>query len=112
MGQPKHAERYGGKLAPSALCLTNEKPDLYEEFGIDKANVLRMIAPDAIAAGARAASKGFRQGKSTGDVSRLTATFVVDQTGTIRYAYYGKYAGDNVNIDDLLAAWQEVEPGG
>ena len=107
MGEPKHAERYGGRLAPSILCLTNEKPDLYDEFGIGRGNVLRMIAPDAIAAGARAASNGFRQGKSTGDTTRLTGTFVVDQDGIVRYAHYGKHAGDHADIEEVLAAWRE-----
>lgn len=89
------------------MCLTREEPDLYDEFGIGRGNALRMIAPDAIVAGAKAASKGFTQGKSTGDTTRLTATFVVDQAGIIRYAHYGKHAGDHVDIDMLLTAWQD-----
>lgn len=111
LGQPKHAARFGKKLAPSALCLTQEKPDVYDEFGIGRGNRLRMIAPDALAAGARAAARGFTQGTGTGDSTRLTATFVVDQSGTVRYAYYGKHAGDHVDLDDLLAAWQAQAPG-
>ncbi len=107
MGQPKHAVQFGGKLAPSILCLTREEPDLYDEFGIGRGNLLRMVSPDAIKAGARAASKGFSQGKATGDQTRLTGSFIVDQDGIIRYAYYGKNAGDHVDIDALLASWRE-----
>lgn len=88
------------------MCLTREEPDLYEEFGIGRGNPLRLIAPDALRAGARAASKGFTQGKATGDQTRLTATFIVDQDGVVRFAHYGKHAGDHVDIAELLAAWR------
>lgn len=106
LGEPKHAAHFGGRLAPSVLCLTNEKPDLYDAFGIAQGNRLRMIAPDALAAGARAASRGFTQGAATGDTSRLSATFIVDRAGIIRYAHYGKHAGDHAHIDDVLAVWR------
>jgi hypothetical protein len=107
LGQPKHAAQFGGKLAPSVLCLTNEEPDLYDAFGIGRGNPLRLIGPDALKAGARAASKGFSQGKSTGDTMRLTATFIVDREGIIRFVHYGKHAGDHVDIAVALDSWRE-----
>lgn len=107
MGEPKHAAHFGGKLAPSILCLTNEEPDLYDAFGIGRGNPLRLISPDALKAGARAASKGFTQGKATGDAMRLTATLVVDEDGIVRYAHYGKHAGDHADINEVLASWQK-----
>ena len=47
LGEPKHARHFGGKLAPSVECLTNEEPTLYEAFGIEKGNMLRMLASDS-----------------------------------------------------------------
>jgi peroxiredoxin len=110
LGQPKHARQFGDKLAPSILCLTNEEPDLYDAFGIGRGNPLRLISPDAIKAGARAASQGFTQGKATGDAMRLTATFIVDEQGIVRYAHYGKHAGDHADIDEVLASWRQESP--
>lgn len=66
-----------------------------------------MVAPDALRAGARAASQGFSQGQATGDQRRLTATFIVDETGTVRYAHYGRHAGDHPDIDEVLADWEQ-----
>ncbi len=106
LGEPKHARHFGGKLAPGAECLTNEEPVLHKAFGIERGNLLRLMAPDAIMAGARAASRGHTQGQATGDAQRLPGTFIVDAAGVIRFAYYGKYAGDQPDLPALLAQWQ------
>lgn len=108
LGQPKHARHFGDKLAPSVECVTNEEPVLHSTFGIERGNMLRLIAPDAIKAGARAASRGHTQGQSTGDAQRLPGTFIVDAAGIIRYAHYGKHAGDNPDLLSLLRWWREV----
>lgn len=111
LGQPKHARQFGDKLAPSVACVTNEEPDLHASYGIERANLLRLIAPDAIKAGARAASKGHTQGQATGDAQRLPGTFIVDANGIVRYAYYGKHAGDNPDLSSLLRWWIEASAG-
>jgi thioredoxin-dependent peroxiredoxin len=107
LGEPKHARRFGDKLAPSVTCLTNEKPDLYDTYGIGRGNLLRLVAPDALKAGARASSKGFTQGSSTGDTLRLGAVFIVDEQGIVQFAYYGKHAGDHPDIPSLIEWWRE-----
>ena len=108
LGEPKHARHFGGRLAPNVECLTNEKPTLYEAFGIERANVLRLMAPDAIMAGARAASRGHTQGESTGETTRLPGTFIVDAQGMVRYAHYGKHAGDQPDLEELLSWWRSA----
>ena len=108
LGQPKHARHFGDKLAPSVECVTNEEPVLHQTFGIERANMLRLIAPDAIKAGARAASRGHTQGQATGDAQRLPGTFIVDSDGIIRYAHYGKHAGDNPDLLSLVRWWREA----
>ena len=108
LGEPKHARHFGDKLAPGVDCLTNERPTLYEAFGIEQGNSLRMVAPDAIMAGARAASRGHTQGQTTGDAQRLPGTFIIDAAGIVRYAYYGKHAGDQPDLAELVAWWRET----
>lgn len=105
LGQPKHAQRFGDKLAPSVDCVTTEEPVLHTLYGIERGNALRMVAPDALMAGARAASRGHIQGAATGDQQRLPGTFIVDATGIVRYAYYGKHAGDHPDLPGLLRWW-------
>lgn len=102
LGKPEHAARFCGKLAPSLTCLTNEEPDLNHTYGLTQGGLLQLLSPSALRNGARAASKGFSQGQSTGDTRMLPGTFVVDTSGIIRYAYYSENAGDHPNITELL----------
>lgn len=102
LGQTKHAERYCGKLAPSLTCLSNEESDLNRAYGLTRGSLLQLMGPAGIANGVRAMSKGFRQGKSTGDELMLPGTFVVDKAGVVRYAYYSANAGDHPNITAVL----------
>lgn len=103
LGQPKHAQRYCGKLAPSLTCLSNERSKLNRTYGLTEGSLLAITtSPSAVRNGMRAYRAGFRQGKSTGNVKMLPGTFVVDSEGIIRFAHYGKNAGDHVDIDTLL----------
>jgi peroxiredoxin len=70
--------------------------------------MLRLLAPDAIAAGARAAREGHRQGQATGDQQRLPGTFIIDAQGIVRYAYYGKHAGDQPDLAELVRWWRQA----
>lgn len=108
LGQPRHARRYGDRLAPSVDCVTTEEPVLHATYGVERGNVLRMIAPDAMMAGARAAARGQKQGTTTGDAQRLPGTFIVDAGGIVRYTYYSKHAGDHPDLPALLQAWREA----
>lgn len=108
LGQPKHARHFGDKLAPSVACLTKEEPELHAIYGVERGNMLRMLAPDALMAGAQAAARGHTQGTATGDQQRLPGTFIVDEQGIIRYAHYGKFAGDNPDLTELLNGWREA----
>jgi hypothetical protein len=43
---------------------------------------------------------------ATGDQQRLPGTFIIDAQGTVRYAYYGKHAGDQPDLEELVRWWQ------
>lgn len=109
LGQPKHARQFGDRLAPSVDCVTREKPVLHAGYGIGRANLLRLLAPDAIKAGVGAAARGHTQGQTTGDAQRLPATFIIDGAGIVRYAHYGKFAGDNPDLATVIRWWREVD---
>ena len=108
LGQPKHARQFGDRLAPSVDCVTREEPELHAGYGIGRANMLRLLAPDAIKAGIDAAGRGHTQGQTTGDAQRLPATFIIDADGIVRYAYYGKFAGDNPDLAAVIRQWREA----
>lgn len=104
LGEPKHAERYCGKLAPHVTCFADSSNDGYYRWGLRQATNAEFAAHgfDILKASAKALLKGQMQGGATGDVAMLPGTFIIDRDGIIRYAYYSAYAGDDPSIDDLL----------
>lgn len=104
IGEPKHAQRYCGLLAPSVTCFSNPTLEAYKAFGLKQGNVLQLVGPSVLAAGARATAAGFQQGAATGNVAMLGGVFVIDQGGSVRFADYDEYAGDHPVFAHILNA--------
>lgn len=110
LGKPEHAERYCGKLAPSHLCFADTTNDSYYAWGLRQGSIVEGVANgiNLLRASVVAARNGHSQGKSTGDIQMMPGTFIVDTNGVIRYTYYSKYAGDDPEIAELVAAAQAL----
>jgi hypothetical protein len=104
IGEPKHAAYFGPRLAPNVTCLSLDTPRAHEAYGIGRIAVDSLLQPGLLAVAIRATAHGHVQGKATGDARVLSGTFLVDTTGTIRFAHYSRYPGDDPAIDDLLHA--------
>jgi peroxiredoxin len=104
LGEPKHAERYCGRLAPSLPCFADDKNDGYYAWGLRQGTAGEFLANslNVLKASARAMASGHVQGKATGDAHMLPGTFIIDQDGVVRYAYYSQYAGDDPSIESLV----------
>ncbi len=102
IGQPEHAQRYCGRLAPGVICLTDETTDSHATYGLRQVPLRSLTSLGMVKATARALSAGHRQGQATGDVKMLPGTFLVDRDGIIRYTYYSQHAGDDPDIHDLI----------
>jgi hypothetical protein len=103
IGQPKHAAHFGGKLAPSVLCLSNETNAVHFLFGLKRAGIEQMLNPKLYIASAKAAATGLTQGHATGDTAMLGGVFMIDAAGVIRYITINEYAGDYPPIPEILA---------
>jgi hypothetical protein len=104
LGEPKHAAAFGPRLAPSVVCLARPTPDGHFAYGIGRAGADSLLQPGIYGAALRATLNGRVQGKATGDARVLSGTFLIDTTGTIRYAHYARFPGDDPKIEDLRAA--------
>ncbi len=106
IGLPKHAAQFGGKLAPSIICLTNETNAVHYLYGLHRSGLGQMFNPKLYQASIKAARAGLTQGEATGDIAMLGGMFIVDQQGLIQYAYVGDFAGDYAPIPDVLEHWR------
>jgi peroxiredoxin len=109
IGEPKHAERYCGQLAPSVTCLTNKTLEAYHAFGLKQGNALQLAGPKVLMAAVRATREGIRQGETTGNAFMLGGVFVIDPAGLIRYADYDEYAGDHPDFTEMLQAAKALQ---
>jgi len=102
MGQPRHMQRYCGKLAPNITCLGKDDEDAYHAYGLKEGKILGELASfDVLKAGMRAFQQGHVGGKITGNPKMIPGTFIVDTKGEIIYTYYSKHAGDHPNLNTL-----------
>ncbi|MGQ0604684.1 MAG: AhpC/TSA family protein [Anaerolineales bacterium] len=108
IGEPKHAERYCGQLAPNVTCLCNKTLEAYRAFGLKEGNALQLAGLKVLLASARTAARGITQGRNTGNTFMLGGVFVIDACGVIRFADYDEYAGDPPNFSDILAAVKQL----
>lgn len=108
IGEPKHAERYCGRLAPGIACFTNKHTDMYDRYGLQQSSLGQFLNGGIFRATVRVLKAGHRQGKATGDVKMLPGTFVVDKSGVIQFAYYSKHAGDHPEIAEITAVAQKL----
>jgi peroxiredoxin len=104
LGEPKHADRYCGRLAPHLTCFADTVNDGYYAWGLRQGTREQLAehGVEVMKASFKALLNGRIQGAATGDAHMLPGTFIVDRDGIIRYAYYSQYAGDDPAIDVLL----------
>ena len=103
IGQPKHAAHFGGKLAPSVICLSNETNAVHFLYGLKRSGLEQMLNPGLYIASVKAAVAGVTQGEATGDVSMLGGIFIIDKEGRIRYTSVNDFAGDYPPIPEIVS---------
>lgn len=108
MGEPKHARRYCGKLAPSVDCLTDPGTEPYKAYGLRRAKGGEVMSFDVMRAGMRATAEGFTAGAPSGDVMMMPGNFIVDRDGIVRYVFKAKHIADHPRIKDVVAVGREL----
>jgi hypothetical protein len=104
IGEVKHARRYCPALAPSLECVVGEGSQTHRAYCLKRGSLLQLAGPLTVAAAVRATAQGHTQGAATGDGAMLPGAFIVDRDGIIRYAHYGRHAGDHPDLIEALEA--------
>ena len=102
IGEPKHARRYGGQLAPSVECLCHATSAVHRAYGLERFALTDLLNTRLMSNSLRAGAAGFVQGQATGDQQQLGGTFIVDTAGLIQYAYVSDLPGDHPNLERVL----------
>ncbi len=111
VGQPTQAAQVAGQIAPNSTVLTHPDGAAHTAFGVERGALMQLAGPAVMAAAVRAARSGQLQGETTGDIALLSALFVIDGDGRVRYAYYSRHAGDLPDLNQALQALDETDAG-
>ena len=103
-GKPNQAQALCDRFHVPFPCLADPKKDGYQAFDIKRGSAMQVMGPATWASGVRAFRKGYRVEAFGEDVYQLSATFIIDRDGIVRYARYAKHSGDHPKTADLIEA--------
>ncbi len=108
-GNPEQTQALCDRMKAPFPCLAAPKRQGYKEYGLKRGSVLEVMGPATWIRGLTAARKGHRVEKVVGDAFQMPGTFIIDSTGTIRYARYAKHSGDHPPVHEIVAALKAIE---
>lgn len=101
-GEPKHAQRYCGKIAPSVDCLIRNDTTVYKQYGLSRMGLKELTHPRNITSGIRLMQNGVQFGQVIGDPAMMPGTFLIDTHGVVQFAYYSQHMGDHLSFKTLI----------
>ena len=108
---PKHAAHFQRRYASEVEVFADESRGSYKAMGIPRGSATQLIGPKSVMKGlSRITTDGSLtiQGRVIGDAAQLGATFIVLPSGEVAWSHVSNDASDNPEVDDVLAALDEV----
>jgi thioredoxin-dependent peroxiredoxin len=101
--KPENMKKYLEGENPYAIMVPNPELNLYQLYNIEKSSVKLMKGMFHGAMGKmKLGKKLFREKiKQDGNNNRISADFLIDEEGKVATAYYGKFIGDHLSIDEI-----------
>jgi peroxiredoxin len=100
---PEHLRAAMAEWKAGFSAVADPTAHLYDVFAVET-SVVGYLAPRSLLALVRAMLAGKRHGRFEGRETQMPAAFVLDPSGRIAFAYYGRSIGDDAPISALLAA--------
>ena len=112
LGTPEQTGEFCAARGVPFACLTSPDRSAHRSFGLRRGTPDQVAGPRVWLPWLRNQVSDRRQGSfGQGDVAQLPGTFVVDRSGTIRYAHRARHSNDNPPNDDVLKALSEIAAG-
>jgi len=92
------------KATNSYTIIADPEKHIFDLYQVEN-SLYGIVAPPMLPDYARAIAKGFFSPKLLGNEggdTGMPADFLIDSTGMIRYAHYGKHASDSMSANDSL----------
>jgi peroxiredoxin len=85
-------------------CFGDPNKKAYDAVGLERGGLKELASPKVAFGALRAAVRGKLPGIPEGDTALMPGTFVVDSSGTVRYAHYNADQSDNPPMEPVLEA--------
>ena len=109
LGKPGEAKLFCAQRSPDLHCLSDPHQLSYSAFGIGRLNLFyNLIQPQTWIGYLRTWRAGHHVFITDSDMLQLSATFVVDAQGVVRFAHYNRYTADHPDWDKVQAAAQST----
>ena len=102
-GSPGGARHFVEKLHFTGEMYLNQDLRAYKAFRL-KRGWWRTLSPAALVRGIQAMRKGFRQGRTDGDLRQQGGVFVLGPGDKLVFQHRNKFAGDHADLDTVLLA--------
>ena len=110
-GMPKQTDEFARSLQIPYPVLADPERTAYAAYGLVEGGARAFLNPASGRAYLRSFVSGAGGGRPVGNPRELGGAFVVDRSGTVRFAHPARYAGDTPTTGKLLDAVAAVPPG-
>jgi len=109
-GTPLMAKSFQQEFGFSGDIYVDQKREIYNTLGCNR-GVKYVLNGKALKSIQAAMADGFSQGKTAGDSLQLGGTFVISAKGGILFQHLEAFAGDHVDLTELLSACKQIASG-
>jgi hypothetical protein len=102
-GSPEGAAHFAKKLRFSGEMYVNQDLGAYKAFRLER-GLLETLGPTSLIRGIQAMKKGFRQGRTDGDLWQQGGVFVLGPGNRLLFQHRNAFAGDHADLDAVLSA--------
>ncbi len=90
-----------GQQKPDFTIIPDPQKELYKLYGVEKSILGLMVGMKRMGEFIESARKGFFKIAPEGGMQSMPADFLIDESGEIVKAYYGKDLGDHLPFDEI-----------
>ncbi len=109
LGKPAEAKLFCAQRSSDLNCLSDPHQLAYSTYGIGRMNLLtNWLHPQTWMGYVRTWRAGFRARLTDTDMLRLSATFVIDTQGVVRFAHYNRFTSDHPDWGQVQTATKQV----
>jgi len=109
-GTPLMAKSFQEEFSFPGDIYVDKKREIYKALGCNR-GLKYALNKKALKAIKDTMSEGYSQGKTAGDTLQLGGAFIISATNGILFQHLEQFAGDHVDLTELMTACKQISTG-